>query len=667
MAVNSRKRRQALMSLTGLAFLGAFLGGLVLALARHPLFGLYTYVAVFYLHPPSRWWANDLPDLRWALLAAAVTLIATLRMPQDTSPPKWHASTPAKLLIVFLCWIWVQNLWALNPDQHLELSILYTKYIVLFYLIFRLVKDWHVGAGFFPNYALDHHGYFNVGYMAICLSNAAMLHFDLRAQGLPAPESLYWHNADLWRVLRRLVFGNGRLARLGGDSRIRYVYCQEFLLPTLAYAEDALGERFAAHLTRGFLEMVARDAAINKDGSFYGKRLDTLLARSPYYYTRLESDRACALAMLATYIQQTPGLLSAPDLADGEGFEADVAGIWCEPEHGDVLHRSPQRLASFAWRAHGLTQGMCQPPDDGHLAEWQYNLAGVVRFLGDDGEIASPSKLHRRLEGYEIHTYDGGFCTCGAVTEGIGASLPEQYVTGDSALHQIAFAALPDGNTVVGLQHCRTLQARAYLAEVKGLLLNVPNDLYNAFRRRYQVEHGEVTLACPPKAERVLELGSRWVNVDGSLGVAGIYGAEQLVVHQSDQRRGGRYHSLYVDQVCWHCAVGTWAVDPGTTILDVGWAVLSGLGAEETRALAQGARRVDLAGFPDVRAVAVTGTDGRGYTVVANFGAQEAVIPLSELLGAAAGQDLISGDRLAVADGQAIEVGPQSARVLVAL
>ena len=29
------------------------------------------------------------------------------------------------------------------------------------------VSEWFMGANFFPNYALDHHGYLNVGYMVI--------------------------------------------------------------------------------------------------------------------------------------------------------------------------------------------------------------------------------------------------------------------------------------------------------------------------------------------------------------------------------------------------------------------------------------------------------------------------------------------------------------------
>jgi O-antigen ligase len=129
------------VSITGLAFLAAFGGGLALALFRHPIFGLYVYMATFYAHPPSRWWGVGLPDLRWSLLAAAVTLIAMYRLPPDKDRQSWIGTTPAKLIIVFCAWVWIQNAWALESQDHLELSILFTKYIVLYFLIYRLVDS----------------------------------------------------------------------------------------------------------------------------------------------------------------------------------------------------------------------------------------------------------------------------------------------------------------------------------------------------------------------------------------------------------------------------------------------------------------------------------------------------------------------------------------------
>lgn len=127
------------MSLTGIAFVVAFFAAMGLALFRSPMYGLYAYVAVFYLHPPSRWWGAALPDLRWALFAAAVTLIATMRLPQDTTRPSWISATPAKLLLAYTVWLWIQQLWALSPDDQMDICILFTKYLVLFYLIYRLI------------------------------------------------------------------------------------------------------------------------------------------------------------------------------------------------------------------------------------------------------------------------------------------------------------------------------------------------------------------------------------------------------------------------------------------------------------------------------------------------------------------------------------------------
>ncbi|MGQ9629494.1 MAG: hypothetical protein ACUVXI_04150 [bacterium] len=545
----------------------------------------------------------------------------------------------------------------------------------------RPIRDWHVGANFFPNYALDHHGYLNVGYMVICLSNAAMLHFDLKAMGLPPPESLYHHSADLWRVLRRMIFSDGRLARIGGDSRIRYAYCQEYLLPTLVYAADQLGEQHASHLIEAQLELILREAAFSGDGSFYGKRLASLAESNPYYYTRLESDRACVLGMLAAYSRQIQGDSDLPHVREATdpaerkvrivatrgAFERSTAGHWCDPDYGVVLHRTPSRLASFAWRAHGLAQGMCQPPDDGHLAEWWQNLGGLVRFLGDDSIIEGGQTERRKLIGYHIDTFSGGFVTCGAVMEGVGIKLKEGWSAEESALHQIAFVALPDEHTVIGFQHCRTVGHRTYVAEVKGLHLNLPNDLYNHFKRLVITAREEISLESPPGRDQVVDLGSTWANVDGRLGVVGLYGAKQLAVHRSCQRRGGRYASLYVDEICFHCALATKAVDPHTVILDVGWAVLSDASSDETGRFAQlyVAGPTDSA-HPHIRWVRVRGLDGRDYVVLANFGAEEQACPAPHLFDLAeSAHDFATGEDLTDIQNIVLITKPCQARVFV--
>jgi hypothetical protein len=119
----------------------AFLGALGMALIRNPLYGLYAYIAVFYVHPPSRWWGIYLPDLRWSMLAAVVTIVAIWihSPPTDPSRQPWYATGAAKLMIAFTIWFWLGTLWALDKPLHIPAAILLTKYILVFYMVYRLI------------------------------------------------------------------------------------------------------------------------------------------------------------------------------------------------------------------------------------------------------------------------------------------------------------------------------------------------------------------------------------------------------------------------------------------------------------------------------------------------------------------------------------------------
>lgn len=480
----------------------------------------------------------------------------------------------------------------------------------------KTVRERHVGANFFPNYALDHHGYLNVGYMAICLSNAAILHFDARRQGFAAPETLYFHQADLWQTLRRFLFADARLLRLGGDSRVRYAYCQEYLLPALLLAADRFRDPHALALASRQLGLMEQEAASGADGAFYSRRMSHLGARNLHYYTRLESDRACVLGMLLAYLP-----LVNPPAAPAEPFNRSAAGSWAEPEHGALLERSSRRVASFSWRAHGLSQGLCLPSDGSDLAEWSLNLAPLVRFLADDG---AADGRHRRLLRYSQHSFPGGFATCGAVMEGVEIVVDEGAHTTDQAISHIAFAALPDDQTCVGFQRVTAAPDRVgYLWELKGLHLNLPNDLFNGFQRTLHSAKGPVSLPAPAAQDETLALGSPWVNVDDRLGVRLLYGAPELLLSRSAARRGGKYRSLFVEEICSHAFSGQQRVPPGALLLDIGFAVLAGASARQTAARPGGVLAFDL---PDVRGAWVMGADGQRYSVLANFGAAPAMV-----------------------------------------
>jgi O-antigen ligase len=129
------------MSITALVFLGVFALGMFLSFVRHPMFGLLTYLWTFYNPPPQRWWGAELPDLRWALVAAIITLISVWRYPSPIGRPPWHENWGARLLVLFTAWLWLQSTWAFDKEDHWFLSILFTKYVMVFYVIYRLLHE----------------------------------------------------------------------------------------------------------------------------------------------------------------------------------------------------------------------------------------------------------------------------------------------------------------------------------------------------------------------------------------------------------------------------------------------------------------------------------------------------------------------------------------------
>jgi hypothetical protein len=129
------------MSNTALLFLICYFVGMILAFVKHPIYGVLSYMLVFYMGPGEAWWAMDVPDLRWSLVAPAVTLVAAMRYPAPASRPPWYKTGPARWMIAFALWLWIQTPWALNADDHVFLASLFSKYVLLYALLYTSLTE----------------------------------------------------------------------------------------------------------------------------------------------------------------------------------------------------------------------------------------------------------------------------------------------------------------------------------------------------------------------------------------------------------------------------------------------------------------------------------------------------------------------------------------------
>jgi len=454
-----------------------------------------------------------------------------------------------------------------------------------------------VGANFFESYATNHHGYMNIGYMVITLSNASMLYFHYRTRGLPVPPVLLHNLKELWQLVKSCIYDDGRLWRVGGDTRVRYCYCQDYLLPVLNMAADLWGEETDGW-ERGWIGILKTERAYNGDGTFLSRRAEIFIERSPLYYTRLESDRACTIGYSAMYRH-----LFRDFAAPVTKTEIAPLAQWSDEYHGAYFVQDANRRAAFTWISAERPMAVCVPADDSSLAEWKNNMTSFVRGDGTVDYNTKVSHGGRLLE--------GGFLTWGEYTAYTEGLLEEQINSEDTVRCQIVCAALPDGETMITLQLARALKT-CHVTEVHPLNLNVPNDVFNGFHRTYAERDGKI-------------------NVDGRLSVAAVYGGS-LKLLRPPYRQIGLKNWLYRERGFLHTDEIT--IDPvtrpafyhaGETVFDFGAAVIvSGGGFPVGQRLTP----VRDDAHPLVRGVRCEASDGRTYTVLANFAAETASLTL---------------------------------------
>ena len=461
------------------------------------------------------------------------------------------------------------------------------------------IRDVFVGANMFDSRACNHHRYMNVGYMNICLSNVAMLHFFFKGQGVPCEDIVYRHLSEMWELIRTMTFEDGRLLRIGGDSRIRYSYCQDYALPAWCLAEDYLNEDCSC-LLDGWLGILRTETAANGDGSFLSNRCGGFECRTPVYYTRLESDRANTISMLLYWYSRF-------------GFEGKkephLLHSWTDEYHGAGFSSSGNRYASFVWRSAERPQALLVPKDDSSLAEWRYNLAGMVKGIG---RLQLP-----RIKEHSVKLFDGGFLTVGRCDSFTSEFLAEGQEDETTAERRIAFAALPDEKTVLEIQYIKTPN-RVFLTEITGTYWSIPNDIFNKRQRYLSYETGEGYYSGGNYARRfeMIPIG-HYVTVDHKIGLASKdpltlvrRGERQVNVRKKD------ITSLYCEEICSHFSMEPRWYDRGTEIVDTAFAMTLG-DESDTKKLSEELFYPALDGF---RTVGVRRADGESFLLVVNFG-----------------------------------------------
>ena len=463
----------------------------------------------------------------------------------------------------------------------------------------RRIGDMFVGANMTDTYACNHHGYLNIGYMYICVSNIAMLHFFLKKHNIKGDDIIYHHLYDQWKLIRATTFEDGRLLRIGGDSRARYCYCQDYALPSWALIEDIYGED-CSMLEEGWLGILEKETSVNGDGSFLSNRFGPFENLSPVYYTRLETDKANTVSM-ALYWHKLYNLScdkKTPELTQ-----------WEDEFHGSAFSAVGNRYASFTWEASEKPQGLLVPKSDSSLAEWRYNLSAKISGVGREN--------FDTVENNKVKSFDGGFLTYGTSISCSDKFMAEGQLLEKIARKHIAFAALPDENTVLCIQYVKAMN-RCFVSEIAGTFWNIPNDIFNGRQRKLLFQEGERFFRGGDYANKpeTIAVGS-YLNVDNKMGIAS---KTPLTLVRKGYRQveiKWRENSgtLYTEEICAPYSREYKWVDRDSVLIDTGFALALG-DAAHTKKMNDSLFACDTEHF---KTVGVTANDGKVYVLAYNY------------------------------------------------
>ncbi len=466
-------------------------------------------------------------------------------------------------------------------------------------------EKWFAGANFSRNWALDHHGYMNVGYMNECLSNIAFAYFDCLERGREVPPELLRNAAELWRACKKMTFPDGRLCRIGGDTRSRYTYCQLFAMQGWLLAAHAFGDADGIRFEREYLEKIVREQSGNVDGSYFGTRLQNIRDASFCYYSRLEADALLSVAS-SLHWHRRHKFPDAPGRVDASHVET-----WHDEGEHAIFLRGPRSFRSAAFRAQagfgqrGLMPNIvCAPTDRSDLAEWSANLVGSVGLQQENDTYRGfPNSWPKNVIRESFYRDAGGEAFAQVFSAPVSEGVPAEGENGEGvAMREMEIHAVGDGTTMA-------IRDRVTMSRV--------------FQLEHGFEAGRLVIPhafAPAGGRRYEGLGTRCATVDGALSLIAVNGDAVTLRRDApleftlpDTRRYMRpLVSDRADILRVAAADAPLLAEPGQVLFDAVYLVVAGADAQAARKVAETA---NWAGSN----LAFSGTDGLKRDLAMDF------------------------------------------------
>ncbi|MBN1419639.1 MAG: hypothetical protein JXP34_12750, partial [Planctomycetes bacterium] len=415
----------------------------------------------------------------------------------------------------------------------------------------RRVRDWVTTVNAHDDYTVENHRLVHVGY----LKNAAAelqenaIHWLLA--GRPVPRACRHHLPEVFRILVSCMAWDGAPVYFGGnDWKVVHTQATDVILYAMRHLLE--GDACAAYLEDVALRRLRLQQ--RAEGGYYNVR------RDPEY------GGLCATRLIACCLAHgIVGRIRVPIAP--EGFDRMASGVTRFEAGRAVIHRTPEKFASFTWAQKRLALAL--PRGEDRLT-WPHfaSYLGII-----DGEDSSERRA--ALEDLEVGVESDGFRASGRLVRAKGK------------LAQDFLYVSPAGPRTVYVERLRPREGYRLQSRETGIIgLEYP---VGGNARTLRGAFGAVTATgCGGEAATRL-LRSDWLNIDDRVGyvIARTDGVPNVIRHHDLAGGEGRVPKLQE----WLSLVGE---DEPALPAGGSWACVVTFLAQPAGETAEWARRVRL-------------------------------------------------------------------------
>ncbi|MGV8095794.1 MAG: hypothetical protein AB2L24_28415 [Mangrovibacterium sp.] len=290
--------------------------------------------------------------------------IAIVMFPGHPHAPLWKE----------VCSQWMMNVFSTSQDKEDDTVV-----------DGKRVNEWVITENINPDFTLENHKIVYPVYMEVSMENLALSGHYYISAGIDPPQATFHHMKDVYEVYKRLQTWEGLPAYINGCDKFLHLQTVDIIVHS--FFAQVFKDPEASYLESLELDILEQMQARFTDGRLHPVEEVGIRSRIPDLSSHLGSG------YLLHYVLQT-----AVKPVSGKKFDRRISGVTYYPFGEFILHRTPDKLVSFAWAKPHRVMGLAIPREGSWLViPYKNGFTGSLTVEGNKDQNIEIKQLDKNI------------------------------------------------------------------------------------------------------------------------------------------------------------------------------------------------------------------------------------------------------------------------------